>query len=310
MTDNSNGNLLPARTRIYQNWVLDSTRWNYLSHRADDIVITTSYKAGTTWMQAIVGNLIFGGEPPAAVSDLSPFLEARMAPLEFVLTGLEAQMHRRFIKTHLPADGLPIDPRVKYVYVGRHPLDVYMSLWNHHNNYTDEVMAMMPQTGMVGTLPPTYENIHEMWCDWIGKGSFPWETDGYPYWSHFHHAETYWSGRHLPSICFSHYADLTANLEGEMRRIAAFLGINVPDSAWPRLVNNCRFESMREKGEKYAPNAGASWKGGAKTFFYKGGGGRWREVLSADELAQYEHVASEAVRPDCRRWLETGGPLP
>jgi hypothetical protein len=41
MTNDSNGTRLPARTRIYQNWVLDSTRWNYVSHRADDIVITT-----------------------------------------------------------------------------------------------------------------------------------------------------------------------------------------------------------------------------------------------------------------------------
>jgi len=65
-----------------------------------------------------------------------------LAPLEFVLTGLEAQPHRRSIKTHLSADGLPIDPRVKYVYMGRHPLDVFMSLWNHHSNYADDVMLL------------------------------------------------------------------------------------------------------------------------------------------------------------------------
>ena len=37
------------RSRIYQNHHLDSTRWDKFIPRPDDIVITTSYKAGTTW---------------------------------------------------------------------------------------------------------------------------------------------------------------------------------------------------------------------------------------------------------------------
>ena len=36
-------------TRTYQNHVLDSTRWQHYQPRADDIVVSTSYKSGTTW---------------------------------------------------------------------------------------------------------------------------------------------------------------------------------------------------------------------------------------------------------------------
>ena len=56
----------PQRTRTYQNHHLDSTRWDEVELRPGDILISTSYKAGTTWTQTIVGHLIFWGEMPVA----------------------------------------------------------------------------------------------------------------------------------------------------------------------------------------------------------------------------------------------------
>ena len=57
----------PQRTHIYQNHHFDSTRWDYFESRADDIVIATSYKAGTTWTQVIVAHLLFpDGNFPAS----------------------------------------------------------------------------------------------------------------------------------------------------------------------------------------------------------------------------------------------------
>jgi aryl sulfotransferase len=112
--------LLPERTRVYQNHHLHSTRWNYFEHRPGDIVISTSYKAGTTWMQSIIGHLLHPrGDMPAPAQELSPWLDQRIFPLELVLNGLAAQRGRRFIKTHLALDGLPYRPEVQYVVVGR-----------------------------------------------------------------------------------------------------------------------------------------------------------------------------------------------
>jgi aryl sulfotransferase len=47
-------------------------------------------------------------------------------------------------------------------------------------------------------------------------------------------------------------------------------------------------------------------KGGAETFFYKGTNGRWREVLSEEELALYDEAATRVMTPECRYWLENG----
>ena len=115
-------NALPQRTHVYQNHHLDSTRWDAIALRPDDIVITTAYKAGTTWMQTIVGHLIFWGrEFPEVLLKASPWLDMRILPLDEIRAELDAQQHRRFIKTHLPLDGLPYREDLRYIMIGRDP---------------------------------------------------------------------------------------------------------------------------------------------------------------------------------------------
>src|SRR3954471_15472859 len=98
----------PERTREYRNHHLDSTRWDGFAVRDDDIFIATAYKAGTTWTQRILAALVFGPQPlPASLDEISPWIDARFwGPIESMLARLEAQQHRRFIKSHLAADGL------------------------------------------------------------------------------------------------------------------------------------------------------------------------------------------------------------
>jgi aryl sulfotransferase len=73
----------PEVTRVYQNHHLDSTRWKAFTPRTGDIVIATSYKAGTTWTQAIVANLLFPEQSfPAPPWQLSPWLDLRILPLD------------------------------------------------------------------------------------------------------------------------------------------------------------------------------------------------------------------------------------
>ena len=69
----------PEIKHLYQHWSFDSLRWNFLTFRDDDIVITTSGKTGTTWTQGIVANLIFlGRDLPAPPFEMSPWLDMRM----------------------------------------------------------------------------------------------------------------------------------------------------------------------------------------------------------------------------------------
>src|SRR5258707_14153311 len=113
----------------------DSARWTAFPFRPGDIVISTRSKSGTTWVQMICALLIFQRDLlPEPLSTLSPWLDRTTSPLEDVVACLRAQPHRRFIKTHTPLDGLPIDPRVFYIVVGRHPLDAAVSLYHQGDN--------------------------------------------------------------------------------------------------------------------------------------------------------------------------------
>jgi aryl sulfotransferase len=260
-------------------------------------------------MQTIVANLIFqDGAIPGGVTEISPWIGMRTRPLDELLERLEAQTHRRFIKSHLALDGLPYHENVKYIVVGRDARDVFMSLWNHYRNHTPEVLELMDKLpGRVGdSFPPCPDDIRVLWRDWITRGWFEWEQDGWPYWSHLHHAQTWWDWRHLPNLLFVHFNDLLDDLEGEIRRVAAYLEIEVPEDAWPRIVDAATFATMKRNAEQIVPEASLVWKGGARQFIHKGTNGRWREVLTQDDLTLYPKAIERTLSPDCAHWLESG----
>jgi aryl sulfotransferase len=306
----SPNNTLPTVKHLYQNFSMDALRWNYFTPRADDIVVATTYKAGTTWAQTIVANLIFAGKLPGSIPDLSPWIDHRIFPLELVLSRLDQQTHRRAVKTHLPLDGLPFRKNIKYLCVGRDPRDIFMSFWNMYRNFTPEMFSLTNALpGRVGEeLRPCPEDVHELWRNWMGRACFPWEHDGYPFGSVLHHTRTWWDYRHLPNVMLVHFADLLVDLEGEIRRIARFLEISPPAEAWPMIVQNCTFAEMKKHGDDLMPQAKMILRGGSDSFFHKGTNGRWRDVLSTVELRLYDTAADRALTPECRSWLEQGGP--
>ena len=114
----------PVKTREMHNHHFDSTIWNDFEFRDDDIVIGAYGKSGTTWVQQIVAQLLFDGAEGVEVAEISPWLDLRVPPKAEKLPAVEAQTHRRFIKTHLPVDALVFSPKARYIYVARDGRDV------------------------------------------------------------------------------------------------------------------------------------------------------------------------------------------
>lgn len=300
----------PQRTRLYQNHHIDSTRWDTYQPRPDDIVVATSLKAGTTWTQAIIANLLFPkGDFPDPVWVLNPWIDFRGVPLDMIMEGLEAQTHRRCVKTHLPMEALRFFPELKYVYVSRDGRDVALSLWNHHAKYSDQAYAEANDTpGLVGDkFPQPPETFNEYWREWCTRGWFEGEHDGYPFWSHMHNVQSWWPYRNLPNVLFMHYADMKRDTKAAIAKIAEFLAIEADDALIDHVAAEVSIDVMRKDADNYVPDGGSSWKGGAKTFLHKGTNGRWRDLLSAEELQLYEVACDRVLSPDCRHWLEFGG---
>jgi aryl sulfotransferase len=294
----------PRKTRELRNQLIDTRVWNEFRFRPDDVVVATYAKAGTTWTQQIVAQLIFGGREGVDVATLSPWLDLRVPPKEVKLAALGAQQHRRFIKTHLPVDALVFSPAAKYIYVGRDGRDVVWSLYNHHANATDDWYRLINDTpGRVGPpIAPPPPSVRQYFLEWL-------EGDGYPFWSFWDNVSSWWAIRHLPNVLFLHFADLKRDLPGQMQRVAAFLDIRLEDEAFAAAVRHCSFDHMKAHAEMCAPHRGRLYKGGAQAFIHKGTNGRWREVLSAEDCRRYEAAAIERLGWPCARWLAEGGSI-
>jgi Sulfotransferase domain. len=290
----------PRKTRELQNHHMDSTVWNDFAFRDGDVIVATYGKSGTTWTQQIVAQLIFQGDGDVAVSQISPWWDMRIIPPE-VREMVAAQTHRRVLKTHLPADALLMSPKARYLYVGRDGRDVMWSMHNHHAGFKPETYDMFNlHPGLVGEpLPQADPDVRRYFLNWL-------EKDGAPFWSFWENTQSWWALRHLPNVKLVHFNHLKADLAGEMRGIAEFLEIDVPEARWPTLVEHCTFDYMKAHAERYAPLGGMPWEGGAETFINKGVNGRWRDVLTPADSLAYERMAKENLGEDCARWLMTG----
>src|SRR5690349_9367467 len=229
----------PQKTRELQTRLFDSRIWNDVQFRDDDIVIATHPKAGSHWLKQIVGQLLAGGDPSLDTGSHSPLVDAHLPPKEEKLAQLEARTQRRVLLTHLPADAMRIVPQARYLSIGRDGRDVVWSYYNHHVNmspaFRDRLNALPIDAPLMEPPPPDIRTFWRLWLD----------RPNYPLVSFWDHIRTWWAVRDLPNLLLLHYATLTRDLPGEIRRIATFLEIPIDESRWEAILEYCSFAWMK-----------------------------------------------------------------
>lgn len=280
----------------------DSRRWKHVELRSDDIVISTPPKSGTTWTQGIVSSLLWpDGDAPGRLHQRSPWPDVRGEPIADVAARIEAIEHRRFIKSHAAAAGLPWAAEVRYLAVYRNPADALVSWGNHRTDMSEVVMqALNPIAAAEDGLDP----LMEVWDgqDW-GALYDEWISCCNP----FDHLAQWWPRRTAENVLLVHYADLFADLEAWMRRIADFLGIVVPSAVWPAVVDRCSLDSMRETARTESPTMDAVWRNGADSFYSRGGLGRGAGLLPGEFLDRLHAAGKNTLPADALAWLTEGG---
>jgi aryl sulfotransferase len=174
-------------------------------------------------------------------------------------------------------------------------------LYNHHVNANELWYQALNETpGLVGPpieRPPA--SIRQYFLDWL-------ERDGHPFWPFWENIRSWWEIRSLPNVLLLHFANLRANMDHEIRRVADFLQIEIDPNRWPAIREHCTFDYMKAHASKSVPLAGAFWDGGAETFVNKGTNGRWRDELTQADIAAYEERAARELDGACAYWLATG----
>jgi aryl sulfotransferase len=159
-------------------------------------------------------------------------------------------------------DALVFSPKAKYIYVGRDGRDCLWSWHNHYLSFTEQAYELVNnRPDRVG--PPLERSPEDV----------------------VHYFRQWLDGKDLP---------------GQMRRIADFLEIEIEEPLWPKLVEHCSLDHMR-KASSGSPLLQLGFKHGASDFFYRGTNGRWRDLLTADDLEKYERVVRERLTPECAR---------
>lgn len=291
----------PVKQREHWHHLLDSTFWNDFIYREGDIIINAYIKSGTTWVQQIVGQLLWNGAEGISVSQLSPWVDCRFPTREERLEYVERQTHRRFLKSHIPADTLVFSPLARYIYIGRDGRDVLWSQYNHHCIMKDDVIqsidAVPERIGPPIGKPP--QSVITYFREWLAR-------DGYPWWPYWEHIRSWWQVRRLSNVLLVHFADLKRDMPGEIRRLAGFLEIDFDTTQWGAILDHCSFEYMKSRPELMVPFGGTIFRGDGDSFLHKGVNGRWIDLLTSDDIERYECAAERELGSDCAHWLATG----
>ncbi|AXV04946.1 Sulfotransferase [Euzebya pacifica] len=280
----------------------DSSRWGGLSRRDGDIVVSTRTKHGTTWAQAILLHLIHGPDLPAPLPVVSPWIDHLVEPLLEVLGRLEAQEHRRVIKTHTPLDGLPWREGLGYVVVARHPLDAATSLFHHIRNLDRRRMAEL-----AGQPVPAGRPVVELGT-WLSR----WVVDDADPRQHLdslngvaHHLIDAWQRREEPNVVLVRYADLVVDRRREVERLA--VALDLPLEHVDCAVEATSLEAMRDNAHRMVPDPVGIILDPSQ--FFRGGRVGDGRRLDPRLVQRYEERAAELFPPDLLEWLHGGEPV-
>lgn len=274
--------------------LFDSTIWNAIKPRKTDIIIATCAKSGTTLTQQIVNLIINGHSDFKYLYDLSPWVEEKpeifFGSLEDKLNHIENLPAPRFFKSHLPFDALPYYPEWKYISIVRDGRDIGLSLYNHFKAQDPKYYKDFGNQ-FAGSFS-------EFWEKWVKNEEFP----GWIFGTFV--KNNWWKARHLPNVLLVHYSNLINDKPNEIPRIANFLNIEIDSAKMKTILHESSFEYMSTNWEKFQP---PGFLPGA--FFGKGKNGRWQDLLTQEQIEEYETMICEQLGSELANWLKSGGSL-
>ncbi|MGB3511963.1 MAG: sulfotransferase domain-containing protein, partial [Microcoleaceae cyanobacterium] len=269
---------------VVKDKIRDSSIWNRIKPRDNDIVIASCQKSGTTLTQQIVNLLINGHDNFKSIHDVSPWVEKLVDKVD--IEHIEQLSEPRVLKTHLPFDALPYYSNWKYIYLGRDPRDIGISLYNQIQKFN--------QFKLVYDDCKDEVEFPDFWDKWIDTGE--------PWWSYWENLNSWWQVRYLPNVMLVRYANLINHKPEEIKKIAKFLELEIDDSKLKMILQYSSLKYMRENWpkfeEKSSPQSGF--------LVNKGTNGRWQNLLSDRQLQSYEKMLSERVEPACADWITNG----
>ncbi|XP_066433034.1 sulfotransferase 1A1-like isoform X1 [Eleutherodactylus coqui] len=206
--------------------------WENVEHfqaRADDLLISTYPKSGTTWVSKIVDLILNKGDmaesQKAAIFERVPFLECSGPGMPSATEILNKQDFPRVIKTHLQVDVLPKsfwDKKCKVIYVARNAKDVAVSYYHFYR------MAFGHPD------PGTWDEFLNSYME--GNVAFGrWST----------HVKGWWKMRQQSDILYLFYEDMLEDPRREIQKLLKFMKWEISDEVMEKILKYTSFQAMK-----------------------------------------------------------------
>jgi len=314
------------------------THWPYEEQyqqevfRDGDVIVATGAKSGTTWMMNIVHQLRCAGDPANDLkhnTHTTPWPECWWHPGETAedafatLQTLDGWTNPKYpfraYKSHYRprVDGVPWSEAVKtdsvvpvrqrrglrFVVCMREGRDVLASMYPFMAAHRQEFRDMW------GGLPQPFKDFDECFDMFVrnSKSSF-WHE----------HVAAWWDYRHDPNVLLLHFNDLKRDIRGCLAKIASFLELSIPVSAWPLIEEKVSLKWMKEHEDIFKYHmTGPTFTGNIMTseagsFIRKGVSGEGKGLLSPEQQEIWDGLSEDyfGSMPGLKEWILTGGPLP
>lgn len=240
-------------------------------NRPGDVYIATYQKSGTTWLQQILclmHDFPQGKEQANIMFDI-PWLEKESAET------INKAISPRILKTHLKWRWVPKGDEVKYIYSYRNPKDVVTSYYHH----TQWIKAFYDFQGTFN--------------DFVADVFLA--ENGSEFGTYFDHVAGWLGQKENKNILYVTYEDMSEDLAREVRRIAAFLGIELSDEKLDWIVNGSGFETMQKNNRTnytWFPGTDPNLK-----FIRKGKVGDWKSQMTAEHSEEIEERVNKTLIP-------------
>jgi len=219
---------------------VDSGIFDKISWEPADVIVSSGPKQGTNWLLNIVHQLRMSGDDSFEdILSACLWLEVLSYPDESYdqrLQKIESHKKKysfRIFKTHDCPTLLPFHDTIKYIIPVRNGKDTLISDYYFSQKKTSEFFEL-----------------------WNGRESKPlpfasyfkrYVKRGY-YWEFLN---SWWQYRHHKNVFMIHFNDLKKDPEKNIRKIASFLDIEVPEDRWPIVLKYCSFEWMKGNAHKF-----------------------------------------------------------
>ena len=258
----------------------------HFTPRADDVLITTAPKAGTTWMQNILHQLRTGGDSEfKSIGQVVPWLELPRNHLshEQVLAQYEAMPSPRLFKTHCTYEQTPGIDTLKIIMSSRDPRDCMVSFYHHVMDMTDEARAYAGFDSL--------NNFDDVFDKWMEFGAW------------YRNVKSWWPHKDNKNVLWFRYEDMKADINPILDQILAFLGWQLTEAQRKHVNEYISFKWMKTHSNKFIEDANGkpAFKPGG--FIRKGKVGDHKTQLSADQEHAILKKAHEELETDCISFL-------